>query len=187
MPPKRSVLKPYLCGVSPLKCPTSSLRHSSRLSQLLSLSPILSVHLRQSRSCLLGRIKCLPLLPSFSKDSWGAVGAGVPRYLLCANSTGRALGPQRVPGTLGPRSICRGNSKLQAIIWRDAVCTVLHRTDSYTRLRKKSPFCSRGVRRGCFLTGKEVGRGPHPGAPSMGRALLRISQSVLKLRREALP
>lgn len=29
MSPKRSVLKLYLCGVSPLKCPTSSLGHSS--------------------------------------------------------------------------------------------------------------------------------------------------------------
>lgn len=32
MPPKRSGLKPYLRGVFPLKCPTSSLGHSSRLS-----------------------------------------------------------------------------------------------------------------------------------------------------------
>lgn len=78
--------------------------------QLPSLSPILFVSPRQSGSCLLGRIKCLP----------------PPRAAAGTAGEERAGGLQR-----GPRSIRRGNSRLQVITRRDAPCTWLHRMAWY--------------------------------------------------------
>lgn len=65
--------------------------------QLLSLFPVLLVQPQLRGSCLLGRIKCLPLLQSCSEDGGNRLGPGV--YGMC-------LGPEllnRAPrGSWGP-------------------------------------------------------------------------------------
>lgn len=96
MPPKRSVLKPYLCGVFPLKGPTSSLGHSSRLSPKSRhyLQSSLSSLDRAGPACWGGSNARLRFRASarMAGEEWVLV-AHSPRSESAA--LGRAPGPQR--------------------------------------------------------------------------------------------
>lgn len=95
MAPKRSALKPYLCGVFPLKCPTSSLGHSSRLSPN-------SRHYLQSSPSGLNRAGPACWGGSNARLCFRASArmAGEERALL-TRGTGQGPGPPA--GNLGPR------------------------------------------------------------------------------------
>lgn len=176
MPPKRSVLKLYLCGVSPLKCPTSSLRHSSYL------SPSSCHCLRSSRPplralVLLGvRIKCLPRLQSFSKDGWrgwALVSCGTHSVPAVR---GRARGPSTGSWHLRALSTC----KLQAIIsykmWPRVDFSIMAEEEVFNRPRPGDKEVLLHVK-GDW--GRVGGSGVSSWSTLDGPVLLRISRSVL--------
>lgn len=112
------------------------------------------------------------MLASASELQQGRLGkSGHWSYSICSVPTalGRALGPQRDPGCSGPEAWA------EAVIRRDAPCTMLHRMGLCIMAEEETSVPP-------TQGDKEVlpcGKGPSSWSTP------RISQPVLKLRREA--
>lgn len=172
MPPKRSVLKPYLHGVSPLKRPTSSLGTALACpNSCCHLQP--SESTLNSRHCLLGRVKRSPRLQG---DGWGRAGTGPIVPALCQQHRAGPWAPEETQGYLDPEASV-GVTISSRLLSRGCSLHDAHRAAPHVRGRSfRAPH---RVKRRCFRMGKGGWEGPHLRAPSTGQGLLRMSQSVL--------